>query len=97
MRFVRSGECSTRRPLPLAIRTNVGQVVSIRTLEKQITRLLSSQFPELKAIGEDLKEACQRPSEDLWGELSESGRGQAEPLAPTLTARTSLRIPPFFA
>ena len=50
----------TRYLLPLAARTNVGQVVSIRTLEKQITRLLSSQLSELRSIGEDLKEACQR-------------------------------------
>ncbi len=73
----------TRYLLPLAVRTNVGQVVSIRTLEKQITRLLSSQLPELQAIGEDLAAACQRPPVNVWGELS----GQAaapEPLAPTL-------------
>lgn len=74
----------TRYLLPLAIQTNVGQVVSIRTLEKQITRFLSSQFPELRAIGEDLKGVCQQPSRDLWGELSEGGRGRSEPLAPTL-------------
>jgi len=56
----------TRYLLPLAAKTNVGQVVSIRTLEKQMTRLLSSQLPELRAIGEDLKEACQRPPVNLW-------------------------------
>src|SRR6266545_2725674 len=43
----------TRYLLPLAAKTNVGQVVSIRTLEKQMTRLLSSQLPELRAVGED--------------------------------------------
>ena len=42
----------TRYLLPLAAKTNVGQVVSIRTLEKQIARLLSAQLPELKSIGE---------------------------------------------
>lgn len=75
----------TRYLLPLAVRTNVGQVVSIRTLEKQITRLLSSQLPELRAIGQDLKEACQRPPVNLWGELSGQAAGLAEPLAPTLS------------
>ncbi|MGH7209264.1 MAG: FAD-dependent thymidylate synthase, partial [Nitrospiraceae bacterium] len=60
----------TRYLLPLAVRTNVGQVVSVRTLEKQITRLLSSQLPELRAIGEELAEACRRPPVNLWGELS---------------------------
>ena len=43
----------TRYLLPLEAKTNVGQVVSIRTLEKQITRLLSAQLPELKAIGKN--------------------------------------------
>ncbi|MEW6543937.1 MAG: FAD-dependent thymidylate synthase [Nitrospirota bacterium] len=74
----------TRYLLPLAAKTNVGQVVSIRTLEKQITRLLSSQLPELRAIGEELKEACLRPPVNVWGELSGQTAGMAEPLAPTL-------------
>lgn len=74
----------TRYLLPLGVRTNVGQVVSIRTLEKQITRLLSAQLPELRAIGEELKEACQRPPANLWGELSGQAQGMSEPLAPTL-------------
>jgi thymidylate synthase ThyX len=74
----------TRYLLPLAAKTNVGQVVSIRTLEKQITRMLSSPLPELRAIGEDLKEACQKPPVNLWGELSGQTVGLADPLAPTL-------------
>ncbi|MBS0156270.1 MAG: FAD-dependent thymidylate synthase [Nitrospira sp.] len=74
----------TRYLLPLAAKTNVGQVVSIRTLEKQITRLLSSQLSELRAIGEDLKDACQRPPVNLWGELCGQTAGLSDPLAPTL-------------
>ena len=74
----------TRYLLPLSVRTNVGQVVSIRTLEKQITRLLSSPLPELRLIGEELKEACSRHPVNLWGELSGQTAGLAEPLAPTL-------------
>lgn len=74
----------TRYLLPLAAKTNVGQVVSIRTLEKQITRLLSSQLPELRAIGDDLKAACQRPPVNLWSELCGQTSGVNDPLAPTL-------------
>jgi thymidylate synthase ThyX len=74
----------TRYLLPLASRTNVGQVVSIRTLEKQITRLLSSQLPELRMIGDDLRDACQRPPMNVWGELSGQTAGPNEPMAPTL-------------
>ena len=51
----------TRYLLPLAAPTNVGQVTSIRTLEKQIGRLLSLPIEELRAIGEDLKRACATP------------------------------------
>jgi thymidylate synthase ThyX len=74
----------TRYLLPLACKTNVGQVVSIRTLEKQITRLLSSQLPELRMIGEELKDACRRPPVNIWGELSGHTAGLNDPLAPTL-------------
>ena len=74
----------TRYLLPLAANTNVGQVVSIRTLEKQITRLLSAQLPELQTIGEDLKEACRRPPSNLWASLDGRGSDPVEPLAPTL-------------
>ncbi|MDH4155357.1 MAG: FAD-dependent thymidylate synthase [Nitrospira sp.] len=82
----------TRYLLPLAAKTNVGQVVSIRTLEKQITRLLSSQLPELRAIGEDLKEACQRPPVNLWGELCGQTPGLSDPLAPTLARHAKANV-----
>ena len=75
---------ATRYLLPLAAKTNVGQVVSIRTLEKQITRLLSAQMSELKAIGEELKEACAKPPSDVWATLCGSDKSGIEPLAPTL-------------
>ena len=74
----------TRYLLPLAAQTNVGQVVSIRTLEKQITRLLSSQLPELRLLGEELQEACRKAPVNLWGELSGQAAGLGEPMAPTL-------------
>ncbi len=49
--------------LPLAARTSVGQVSSARVLEGQIARLLADPLPECRAIGADLKAACQRPAE----------------------------------
>ena len=70
--------------LPLAAKTNVGQVVSIRTLEKQITRLLSAQLPELHGIGEDLKEACAKAPSAVWLDLQQESSRGLEPLAPTL-------------
>ncbi len=70
--------------LPLSAKTNVGEVVSIRTLEKQMTRLLSGQLPELLGIGEDLKEACARAPSSVWADLQEESSKHLEPMAPTL-------------
>ena len=58
--------------------TNAGQVTSIRTLEKQIRRLKSSEYAELRSLGEEIAEACARPPDCAWHEET------AEPLAPTL-------------
>mgnify|MGYP001332040002 CR=1 FL=1 len=74
----------TRYFLPLASYTNVGQVVSIRTLEKQISRLLSSHIPELVAIGEELVSACRASPVNIWSELEGGNHVSNEPLAPTL-------------
>lgn len=49
--------------LPLATYTSVGQVTSARVLERQISRLLSDPYPEVRAIGEEMRQACQRPAE----------------------------------
>src|SRR5277367_2834297 len=40
------------------IPTNVGQVTSIRTLEKQIRRLRASEYEELRSLGAEIAEAC---------------------------------------
>ncbi len=74
----------TRYMLPLSARTNVGQVVSIRTLEKQISRFLSAPFTELQALGRDLQEACAKAPSNAWGALCGDATPSAEPLAPTL-------------
>jgi thymidylate synthase ThyX len=49
--------------LPLATSTSVGQVVSARVLEGQISRLLADELPEVRAVGEALRDACERPAE----------------------------------
>jgi len=74
----------TRYLLPLAAPTNVGQVTSVRTLEKQISRLLSLPVAELRAVGDDLKRACANPPLNIWGDLTGQAAGLNEPLAPTL-------------
>jgi thymidylate synthase ThyX len=59
--------------------TNVGQVTSIRTIEKQIRRLKSSAYQELRSLGEEVAQACARPPDCVW-----DANAAAEPLAPTL-------------
>jgi thymidylate synthase ThyX len=52
-----------RSLLPLATHTSVGQIVSARVLERQIGRLLSSPYAEIRAVGADLKSTCQAPAQ----------------------------------
>jgi len=58
--------------------TNVGQVTSIRTLEKQIKRLRVSEFAEVRELGQEIAEACAAPPACVWDEAI------ADPIAPTL-------------
>jgi thymidylate synthase ThyX len=64
--------------LPFGIPTGVGQVTSIRTLEKQVRRLMASEFQELREIAAELVEACALPPECGW----DADTGEA--IAPTL-------------
>ena len=59
--------------------TNVGQVTSIRTLEKQIRRLKASPYAELRELGEEVGQACAAEPDCKWDSSS-----AAEPVAPTL-------------
>ncbi|MGH7897346.1 MAG: FAD-dependent thymidylate synthase [Candidatus Binatia bacterium] len=74
-----------RYVLPLGVPTNVGQVVSIRTLEKQIGHLLAAPYAEVRTVGERLRESCRQAPLDLWNRLGGTpSRDGTEPLAPTL-------------
>jgi len=57
--------------LPLATNTSLGQIVSARTLESQISRLLTSEFAEVRALGDRLKTAAASPA---WNVTHESAR-----------------------
>jgi len=59
--------------------TNVGQVASIRTVEKQIRRLKAAEYAELRSLGEEIAEACAHEPDCRWDQSA-----AAEPLAPTL-------------
>jgi thymidylate synthase ThyX len=66
--------------LPLGIPTGVGQVTSIRTLERQIRRLKASAYREVRDIATELGEACAAPAECVWDD-----RVPNEAIAPTLS------------
>ncbi len=68
--------------LPMSIRTGLGQILSARTLERQLIRLFSHPLREMQAIAQELKEAVmKRPAfnpmverllprlEELWQRL----------------------------
>src|SRR5690348_4441082 len=61
------------------IPTNVGQVTSIRTLEKQIRRLKSSEYAEVRELGDEIAQACAGEPDCVW-----DTQAAREPLAPTL-------------
>ncbi len=48
--------------LPLATNTSLGQIVNARTLETQISRLLSHPVAEIRQLGESLRESASNPA-----------------------------------
>ena len=52
----------SRYLLPLAANTSLGQIVSARTLETQVSRLLSHTHAEVRRLGELLKQAAREPA-----------------------------------
>lgn len=82
----------SRYLLPLATNTSLGQIVNARTLETQISRLLSNPYAEIRNLGELLKKASSEPSYNVshhrMNEVLEQIRavdaGLAEKVAPDL-------------
>ncbi len=64
------------------ISTGVGQITSIRSLEKQIRRLQASPYSELRTLAGEIAEACSRPPSCGFPGST------PEPLAPTLARYT---------
>lgn len=68
-----------RYVLFLGIPTGVGQVTSIRTLERQIRRLKSSEYGEVREVAAEAAQSCAEAPHCAWrDDVAE------EPLAPTL-------------
>ena len=56
--------------LPLATNTSLGQIVNARTLETQVSRLLSHPLAEVRDLGQKLREAATGPA---WNVNAEAG------------------------
>ena len=54
--------------LPLATNTSLGQIVNARTLETQVSRLLSHPAAEIRDLGQKLREAATGPAWNLYSE-----------------------------
>jgi len=64
--------------LPLATNTSLGQIVSARTLETQVSRLLSHPAAEVRDLGVKLREAATGPA---WNVNSQAATAFVEKLA----------------
>src|ERR1700678_1103868 len=67
--------------LPLATNTSLGQIVNARTLETQVSRLLSDPQAELRDLGLKLREAATGPA---WNVNAQSAAAFIEKLDPSL-------------
>lgn len=66
-----------RYMLPLAANTSLGQIVNARTLETQVSRLLTSEFAEIRALGVRLRAAATEPA---WNVNHKAGQALMEEL-----------------
>jgi thymidylate synthase ThyX len=64
--------------LPLATNTSLGQIVSARTLEGQVSRLLAHPAAEIRLLGEKLREAAASPA---WNLNAQQAKNFVEKLA----------------
>jgi thymidylate synthase ThyX len=74
---------AARYLLPLATNTSLGQIVNARTLETQVSRLLSSPFAEVRELGEKLRAAAMEPAWNVQRDKLEelAGEGVVNPEA----------------
>lgn len=66
--------------LPLATNTSLGQIVNARTLETQVSRLLTSEFGEIRTLGKKLRAAATEPA---WNVNHDAAQALMETLEAT--------------
>lgn len=73
--------------LPMATNTSLGQIVNARTLEQQVSRLLTSEHAEIRKLGERLRDAASSPSWNVQRAALEKLAQEAESYDEGLGAR----------
>jgi thymidylate synthase ThyX len=76
----------SRYLLPLATNTSLGQIVNARTLETQISRLLSDPHAEVRQLGERLREAAAGSAWNVQGDAMSKLQREVAALDPVLGA-----------
>ena len=74
--------------LPLATNTSLGQIVNARTLETQVSRLLSHPVREIRDLGMKLKEAASGPAWNLNAEANAALQAEIATLSPNLAVQS---------
>jgi len=70
--------------LPLATNTSLGQIVNARTLETQVSRLLSHPAAEIRDLGNKLRDAATGPAWHLRADANASLQAKIAAAAPDL-------------
>jgi thymidylate synthase ThyX len=77
----------SRYLLPLATNTSLGEIVNARTLESQVSRLLSHTHKEVRNLGKLLKQAATSPAYNVNEESLREMVTEIRQLSPELGAR----------
>ncbi len=82
----------SRYLLPLAVNTSLGEIVNARTLEMQISHLLSHPHREVRHLGELLKNAATSPAYNVNQEALQELVSQIRAVSPELGERAGQEL-----
>jgi len=78
----------SRYLLPLATNTSLGQIVNARTLETQVSRLLSHPAAEIRDLGAKLRDSATGPAYNVYAEEFAGLRDKIAEVSPILAAES---------
>jgi len=82
----------SRYLLPLATNTSLGEIVNARTLESQVSHLLSHTHKEVRHLGKLLKQAATSPAYNVNAEALRELVNQISAVSPELGARAEQEL-----